>query len=96
MTSPRDTDAVLVPALQPPARAEGLLAALDALPVPAQLILRGSYLEGRTSQDLAAELMVTPEELEVLRTAALRALAEVSPPAPPRRAADARGARFSA
>jgi len=96
VTSPHETDAVLVPALRPPARAQGLLAALEALPRPAQVVLRGSYLEGRTAEDLAAELSVTPAELEVLRTAALRALARVAPPTPPRRSADARGVHFSA
>ena len=96
MTSPHQTDAVLVPALRPPARAQGLLAALDALPHPAQVVLRGCYLEGRTVEDLAAELLVTPAELEVLRAAALRALGQAAPPAAPRRVADARGARFSA
>ena len=96
MTSHHQTDAVLVPALRPPARARDLLAALDALPRPAQVVLRGTYLEGRASEELAAELSLTPAELDVLRTAALRTLGEAGLPAAPRRTADARGARFSA
>ena len=90
------TDPVLVAALRPPARAQGLLAALGTLPAPARTVLRGTYLEGRAVEELAAELLLTPAELDVLRADGLRALARAGLAAPARRQADARGARFSA
>jgi len=96
VTSSGATDHVLVAALRPPAHAQSLLAALDGLPAPARAVLRGTYLQGRAVEDLAAELLLTPAELQVLRADALRALGRAGLPATQRRQADARGARFSA
>ena len=92
---PTGTDVVLVRALRPAPRSAGLLQALDALPRPQQAVLRGSYLEGRADADLAADLQLTPAELDLVRGRALRALGRTGAHTGTRRAPDARGALFS-
>ncbi len=81
MTALRNTDSVLVGPLQPAGRPAPLLAALDRLPHPQQVVLRAGYLEGVAPVDLAARLLLTERELALVLRRAVTGLAAAHRPA---------------
>lgn len=80
-----DVDAVLVGPLRRTPRADDLLRALAALPPRLRTVLSACYLEGRDPAEIGAELTLTPAEVRVLSSDALRALGRSVAPAAPRR-----------
>lgn len=79
------TTEVLVAPLRADERRRALLARLDQLPERLRVVLSGCYLEGRESDDVAADCRLTPAELAQLRADALRALGRSRAARTPRR-----------
>lgn len=74
---------VLVGPLRRDDRRTAVLARLEQIPRPLQVVLRGCYLEPGPVEDVAAACSLTLAELSLVRRDALAALARTRGSAPP-------------